>query len=254
MENSKGPTIYPVKALPADVQRRPLHPNMPQLPTIMTIVAPTASGKSVLLSNLLLREDMYGGKDPLFDNITVMSNTINSDVTSRFLREACDCYDFYDDVVLGNIIQQQKSYEDPEDRPFIALVFDDILGSVKRSSYLNSLVTRARHYGVGLCVCSVQSFKSLGPTIRNNCNSFICMNLQNMSELDKISDEYNGMFGGDEKFRQIYHHATQVQYDFLYLDLKSNPSRALRNFEEVIAVGDQLNFDPSSTIKKEIPT
>jgi hypothetical protein len=255
MNESKGPSIYPVVEPPKVKQRRELHPNLPILPTIMTIVAPTKSGKSTILSNLLLRSDMYGpiGKETLFDNVTIMSNTINSDITSRFLRKSCDCYDFYDDVILGNIIHQQKSYEDEEDRPFIALVFDDILGSVKRSSYLNSLVTRARHYGVGLCVCSVQSFKSLGPTIRNNCNSFICCNLQNMSELNKISEEYNGMFGGDENFRKIYHHATQVPYDFLYLDLQSNPARALRNFEEIIAVGDQLNFDPNSTIKKEIP-
>ena len=193
---------------------------------------------STILSNLLLREDFYKG---VFDNVTIMSNTIDQDVTSRFLRKACDCYTGYDDNVLAGIIEQQKSFDD-EERPFVGMIFDDILGSVKRSSYLNHLVTRSRHYGVGLLAISVQSFKAVGPTIRNNCNSFICGNLQNMSELDKISQEYSGMFGGDLKFRQIYAMATEQRYDFLYLDLQSNPARAFRNFETQLAEGDKLMF------------
>ena len=63
-----------------------------------------------------------------------------------------------------------------------------------------------------------------------------------MSELDKISAEFSGMFGGDDKFRQIYRKATEQRYNFLYLDLQSNPARAFRNFEQQIAEGDRLMF------------
>ena len=241
------PTIFPVKDPPKEKPRKVLHPNLPELPTIMVLVAPTKSGKSTILSNLFLRQEFYKGA---FDNVTIMSNTIDQDITSRFLRKSCDCYTGYDDNVLAGIIEQQKSFDD-EDRPFIAMIFDDILGSVKRNSYLNHLVTRSRHYGVGLLAISVQSFKAVGPTIRNNTNSFICGNLQNLSELDKISAEYSGMFGGDEKFRKIYHKATEQRYDFLYLDLQSNPARAFRNFEEQIANGDQLLF--SGKVDNKLP-
>ena len=247
MEGTAPPKILPVKPLPKAKQRKPLHPNLPDLPCIMTIVAPTKSGKTVLLSNLLLRDDFYKG---VHDNITIMSNTIEQDETGRFLKKSCECYTGYDDVVLANLITQQKQFDD-EERPFIGLVFDDILGSVKRNSYLNHLVTRSRHYGVGLLAMSVQSFKALGPTIRNNTNAFICLNLQNMSELDKISSEYNGMFGGDEKFRKIYSKATEIRYDFMYLDLQSNPARAFRNFEEQLAEGDKLLFE--GEVKDTIP-
>ena len=232
------PKILRVKSPPKEKPRKICHPHLPELPCIMVMVAPTKSGKSTIISNLLLREDFY--KD-VHDNVTIFSNTIEQDVTSRFLCKACDTYTGYDDNVLSGIVSQQKSFKD-EDRPFIGLVFDDILGSVKRNSYLNHLVTRSRHYGVGLLAISVQSFKAVGPTIRNNCNSFICGNLQNMSELDKISQEYSGMFGGDEKFRKIYNKATEQRYDFLYIDLQSNPARAFRNFETQIAEGDKLLF------------
>ena len=241
------PKIFPVKDPPKEKPRKVVHPNLPELPCIMVLVMPTKSGKSTILSNLLLRDEFYKGA---MDNVTIMSNTIDQDVTSRFLKKACDCYTGYDDGILGGIIEQQKQFDDDE-RPFVGLVFDDILGSVKRSSYLNHLVTRSRHYGVGLLAVSVQSFKSLGPTIRNNTNAFICGNLQNMSELDKISQEMSGMFGGDEKFRKIYHKATEVRYDFLYLDLQSNPARAFRNFEEQLAEGDKLLFE--GRIQNKIP-
>jgi len=235
----KPPTILPVKDPPKENPRKITHPNLPELPCIMCLVMPTKSGKSTILSNLLLRDDFYKGS---MDNVTIMSNTIDQDVTSRYLRKACDCYTGYDDNILANLIEQQKQFSD-EDRPFIGLVFDDILGSVKRNSYLNHLVTRSRHYGVGLLAVSVQSFKSVSPTIRNNTNAFICGNLQNMSELTKISDEMSGMFGGDEKFRKIYHKATEQRYDFLFLDLQNNPARAFRNFEEQLAEGDKLLFE-----------
>ena len=236
---SKPPQIFAVKDPPKEKPRKVTHPNLPELPCIMCLVMPTKSGKSTILSNLILRDDFY--KDAM-DNITIMSNTIDQDITSRFLRKACDCYTGYDDNVLAGLIENQKQFDD-DSRPFIGMIFDDILGSVKRNSYLNHLVTRSRHYGVGLLAISVQSFKSVGPTIRNNVNAFICGNLQNMSELDKISAEYSGMMGGDEKFRKIYKKATEQRYDFLYLDLQSNPARAFRNFEEQLAEGDRLLFE-----------
>ncbi len=248
MESKPPPQIFPVKDPPKEKPRKITHPNLPELPCIMCLVMPTKSGKSTILSNLLLRDDFYKGA---MDNVTIMSNTVDQDVTSRFLREACDCYTGYDDSVLAGIIEQQKSF-DKEDMPFVGMIFDDILGSVKRNSYLNHLVTRSRHYGVGLLAISVQSFKAVGPTIRNNTNAFICGNLQNMSELDKISAEYSGMFGGDEKFRKIYSKATEVRYDFLYLDLQSNPARAFRNFEEQLAEGSNLLFGDKQ-IKTNIP-
>ena len=247
MEGKPAPRILKVKSPPREKPRKELHPNLPELPCIMTIIAPTKSGKTNLLSNILLREDFY--KD-VHDNVTIMSNSIESDVTGRFLRKSCDCYTGYSDEVLGGLITQQKTFSE-EDRPFIGLVFDDILGSVKRNSYLNALVTRSRHFGVGLLAISVQSFKALGPVIRNNTNAFICLNLQNMSELEKISSEYSGMFGGDDNFKKIYHKATENRYDFMYLDLQSNPSRAFKNFEELLAEGDKLLF--GGEVKKNIP-
>ena len=63
------PQIYPVKDPPKEKPRKILHPNLPELPCIMCLVMPTKSGKSTILSNLLLREDFY--RD-VHDNVTIM--------------------------------------------------------------------------------------------------------------------------------------------------------------------------------------
>ena len=60
-----------------------------------------------------------------------------------------------------------------------------------------------------------------------------------MKELGKIAEEIGDQFGGYDNFLKIYYTATPEKYDFLYLDLQSNPPLAYKNFEKVIAQGGQ---------------
>ena len=53
---SKPPQILPVREPPKDKPRKNLHPHLPDLPCIMVMTAPTKSGKSTTLSNLILRD------------------------------------------------------------------------------------------------------------------------------------------------------------------------------------------------------
>tara|TARA_R110001592_G_scaffold68504_7_gene209877 strand:+ start:89 stop:403 length:315 start_codon:yes stop_codon:yes gene_type:complete len=61
----------------------------------------------------------------------------------------------------------------------------------------------------------------------------------NTKELGKIAEEIGDQFGGADNFLKIYYMATPEKYDFLYLDLQSNPPLAYHNFEKVIAHGGQ---------------
>jgi len=45
---------------------------------------------------------------------------------------------------------------------------------------------------------------------------------------------------------KIYRKATPNKFDFLYMDLQSNPPLAYRNFEKVIAVGGMAQDLPDS--------
>ena len=73
----------------------------------------------------------------------IISNTINNDLTSRFLAERFDVEDNYNDEMIVNLLATQKSYE-KKDQPEIALILDDVLGSIKKTAEVNMLARTYR--------------------------------------------------------------------------------------------------------------
>ena len=111
------------------------------------MVSPVKTGKSTIISNLLLNEAFYGHE--YFDDVFVISNTINNDQTSRFVREHFDVEDHYNDSMIDSLVDRQMSYK-KKDQPEVALILDDILGSLKSGSRVNTLSARFRHYNIKL--------------------------------------------------------------------------------------------------------
>tara|TARA_R110000737_G_scaffold47594_1_gene67612 strand:+ start:1678 stop:2490 length:813 start_codon:yes stop_codon:yes gene_type:complete len=251
---SKIPTILPV--IPPDPRPTKMSPPHPHLPNVegegggalLLLISPVRSGKSTLISNMLLREDFYDAQER-FDQVSVISNTILNDVTSRFLRKAFEgnCHDFYDDSIIHGIIASQKKY-DKEDQPEIALVLDDCLGSIKQNSAINHLCSRYRHFNIKLLVISSQKFRgSVSPIIRANATDIIIGSpFPNQAELNAVAEEYGDLFGGQKNWLKLYKKATPNRYDFCYMDCQENPPVMYSNFEKVIAIGDTCSVDCDS--------
>jgi hypothetical protein len=232
------------------------------------MISPIRTGKSTIISNLLLNSHFFG--QDYFDEVMCISPTIYNDKTSRFLKKAFDCYDGYSDELITGLIAKQESYADNMDeRPEVAVILDDILGTIRREANVNHLASRFRHYGIRLLLMSSQNYRAVSPVIRSNAtNMIIGSPFPNMKELGKIAEEIGDQFGGYDNFLKIYYTATPEKYDFLYLDLQSNPPLAYKNFEKVIAQGGQhkvvedadLNMGdshsvpevPKKDIKKEV--
>ncbi len=232
-----APQILKVQDPPKE-KVKPLHPHLPQPPALLLMISPIRTGKSTIINNLLLNSNFFG--QDFFDEVMCVSPTIYNDKTSRFLKKAFDCYDEYDDAIIDNLIAKQEAYEDPQDRPDIALILDDIIGLIRREAKVNHLASRFRHYNIKLLLMSSQNYRKVSPVIRSNCtNMIIGSPFPNMKELGKIAEEIGDQFSGADNFLKIYYKATPNKYDFLYLDLQSNPPLAYRNFDEVIAVGGQ---------------
>ena len=229
--------VLKVKDPPA-IKQKPLHPHCPEPPSLLLMISPIRTGKSTIISNLLLNSDFYGQN--YFDEVNIISPTIYNCKTSRFLKKAFDCYDEYSDELIQGIVEKQKAYPDPDERPDIEIVLDDIIGIVRREAYLNHLASRFRHYNIKLLLMSSQNYRAVSPVIRSNCTHMIVGSpFPNTKELGKIAEEVGDQFGGADNFLAIYRKATPQKYDFLYLDLTSNPPLAYHNFEEVIAQGGQ---------------
>tara|TARA_R110002073_G_scaffold124671_2_gene268997 strand:+ start:2110 stop:2889 length:780 start_codon:yes stop_codon:yes gene_type:complete len=215
---------------------KPLHPHLPNIANgqVGILISPVKTGKSTIISNLLLNPNFY--KDQ-FDMVYIISNTINNDRTSRYLKEEFPETIFDDlsriDEVIQNIINYQDSFPRGE-KPFIAVVLDDFLG-IKKSSKINYLATRARHYNIGLLLFASQLFRGLETTIRQNATfAIIGSPNPNEKEILKMSEEFGDRYGGQQNFLKLYKEASKKKYGFLYLDLQSNPSKAYSTFNKLI--------------------
>jgi hypothetical protein len=243
------PTVLPVQD-PDEIDNwgEDIHPNLPQIGgfgggSLTLIIGAVKTGKSTLLSNLFLNDNFYG--QDTFDYVKIMSNTISNDITSRFMKEAYDVSDEYDDSIIRGILENQKKYEKSE-QPKIAILADDLLGSVPRNGLLWSLCSRYRHYNIRMLAISSQNYRQISPIARQNCQNLIITSpFPNYKEMRKISEEFGDVVGGDKAFLSIYKYATPNRYDFLHMDLQSNPVKCYRNFDTLIAEGQTLYFNPA---------
>ena len=225
---------------------KPLHPHLPQPHALVLHCSPVKTGKSTIISNLLLSDEFYG--QHFFDRVKIISNTIANDNTSRFLEQAFDTEDHYEDRFIDDLITTQSKY-DKEEQPSVALICDDLLGSIRREAHLNHFASRFRHYNVQLFYISSQNFRKVNNVIRQNAtNVIIGSPFPNSKELEKIAEEYGDMFGGADNLLKIYKIATPEKYDFLHLDLQENPPIAYHNFEKQIAVGPKIMGDSNVDI------
>ena len=92
--------------------KKPLHPHLPQPHALVLHCSPVKTGKSTIISNLLLSDQMYG--QDYFDRVKIISNTIENDNTSRFLKEAFDTEDHYEDRMIADLINTQSKFEKEE--------------------------------------------------------------------------------------------------------------------------------------------
>jgi hypothetical protein len=231
------PKVFKVKDPPPSKMFKGLHPHLPQPPSLLLIIGSVRSGKSNLLCNLLCNPSMFKDR---FDVVHLISNTLNADPKMKMMKKYFACQDHYQDSMIENIIESQKSLGE-DDRLNLAVCLDDILTKdFSKNNYVSFLATRFRHYGINLLCFTTQSFRAVSGLIRNNSTNVIICKQQNAKELEKIAEEYGDLFGSPDIFKKIYNIAHKDRYSFLHLDLQTNPATAYYQFERVIARGSEI--------------
>lgn len=251
MESHNPIKILKVKEF-KDTQKlpRPMPSYLPQMKgEVCMVVAPICQGKSNFITNWFLQPLL--AKD-MFDTIYLFSNTARQDDTSRFLIDE-DNVMVYDDLttekvdgIITNIIESQKEYE-KKDMPRIAIVFDDLTGSLSINSKAFALSSRARHFNIANLFYVVQKFKSVPNVVRYNLTHiFVFAGIYNSKELLSLEEEFSSV-GGQEGFTKLYKREVQnKKYNFLYGNLQTG--KTYLNFDKLL----NSNFD-NATIDNDLP-
>lgn len=215
----------------ADEYPKIKHP-LPKPPFCLCLVAPTKSGKSNLIVNLL--KNSYFGYDEIFKEIYYISPTVGIDETLRSINEDDDIIKIDDeddlkylDDILNDIVKSQKS-KPKEEREPVLIVLDDCLDYLKKSKRLDSLPSYSRHYNISIIITS-QVYNALPTKLRKNASSYLIARIYNNKDLQNIEEEIGANF---HDFRNNYDKATKEKYSFLYIDNRN--IELWRNFDELL--------------------
>ena len=246
------PKIQPIKLKEFEVKQSK-YKMIGSLPTRAVLCAPSGSGKTVLLTNLIL--DIYKN---CFSRIYVFSPSVNVDYTWQpvkhyiehdlKLKETSEdpfYFDHYNEAALENIIHTQhkiitymkskghtKLYQ-------ILIIIDDFADEpafTRQSKLLHQLYIRGRHNMIST-ITSTQKFNALHPIIRCNMSELYIFRLRNNKDIEAFVDERSAIH--DKKtLLEIYHSATAEAYSFLYVKLnaKTVDDMFYINFEKRIEI------------------
>lgn len=208
----------------------------------MVCYAPSYSGKSYMINDLITNPE-YGYKKIFKPNqIFIMSPTYESDDSYKELKKYMtghedNVIDNFDEGFIKNITAfQQSKKKEGKARPVLLLV-DDLITAVnsKRQNEMVNLFIKGRHSFISIILTS-QKYKMVPSGIRVNADSMIWFsNNMNKKELLDISDEC-----ADDVFIPLTEDLRKnnyFQYDFIYCNMKKPYNeRYYRNFNEVFNV------------------
>jgi hypothetical protein len=192
------------------------------LPCRVIFVAPSHSGKSVLIENIFSNPalDYY----EIFEknrNVFVMSPTYKSgSMKIKGVREE-NVRDHLDIGLLAQIqYEQEENIKDfgRDKAPNVAIIIDDLVAGLTSGdkNILRSLYFHGRHSKISTFMTS-QAYRSIPKAVRINADHTIIFAVNNKKELQAICEEQNVDEG---VFMWILERATEEPYSFLKINHK----------------------------------
>ena len=240
----------------------------PRIPFSMVITGQSGSGKTVLLSNLIL--DIYKG---CFSRIFIWSSSIDLDPVwtpvKKYIEKDLNVnpekekvyFDTFNIDEMQKVLdlqhkinQFQKKNEHPKLFSVLFLIDDfiDQASFAKHNNLLNALYIKARHYGVDI-ISSSQKYNGLSTTIRTNSRQLIFFKLRNYKEVESVLDELAGVLiskkamsdmkslhQAKQLLLEIYNVATEEPFSFLFVNLMQPDINKMFmvGFEKYITIDD----------------
>ena len=183
--------------LPSRKKKSKIHPLLPCIPHRWIMAAPSNSGKTNFIINLLTKKEFYKGIwKP--QNIIIFSRTAHLDDKIKQIK-ADNFFNEYSEDIMKEIIEQQEdiisrygSKKAKRKMPHVLIVFDDMLNTkaMANNSLLSHDIQILRHYKISIWI-STQKYSGVPRNVRLNANVMTLWRPYNMNELDHILEEHS---------------------------------------------------------------
>ena len=196
-----------------------------KIPMRMCIVAPSGSGKTNFLVNLI---GLFSrGKKGTFSTITIITRNKDEPLYKWIQTKT-------DQIVIKEDLSSTPNLDDFDKEKNHLVVWDDLVLS-KDLSMVENYFIRMRKLNVSGIFIS-QSFFKIPKIIRNNCSYMVLLKLSGNREVNLILSEF-GLGVTKEELLALYEYATKEKMTPLIIDMEAQPEdRFRKGFDEVLGV------------------
>jgi DNA helicase HerA-like ATPase len=198
-----------------------------KLPFRMCVVAPSGSGKTNFVINLLR---LFSAGDGTFSSIVILTKNKNEPLY-EWLMDVCP------QISIQEGLSKMPRLDDYDKKENHLLIFDDLVLS-KDLSMVENVYIRGRKLGVSVIFIS-QSYFKIPKIIRLNTNYMVLLKIPSNRDLNMILSEAGIGLTKDELMR-IYDYATAEKFSPLLIDCDEEVEKRYRKgFLEIL---DKNNF------------
>lgn len=198
-----------------------------KLPFRMIIVAPSGSGKTNFLINLL---SLFSKNQGTFADICILTRNKDEPL-----------YRWLEDETEGRIsikegLHNAPKLDDMDKKENHLVIWDDLVLSKDLTSVENYYI-RARKLNCS-CIFLSQSYFKIPKNIRGNCNYMVILKLANQRDCNLILTEF-GLGVTKEQLLKIYEYATKEKFQPLLVDLDEEKEKRFRKgFTEILDINN----------------
>jgi len=226
-EAPKGGIINFYERMPEEMLDKAENPNHNihgiSLPARIVVSAPSGSGKSNFLVNLL---HLFSQGKGTFADITIVTRN-KDEPLYNFLTSKCD------QIQIKEGLHNIPSLDKMDKRANHLVCFDDLI-LAKDQSAIENFYIRARKKNCSVIYLS-QSFFDIPPIIRKNCNYMVFLKIGGLREVKTILRDF-ALNCSKEQLVAMYNHATEHKLSPLVIDIeeKDRTKKFRKGFDEYL--------------------
>ena len=200
-----------------------------KLPFRVCIIAPSGSGKTNLLLNIL---KLFSAGRGTFSTINIITRN-KDEPLYKWLNSISD------QIIIKEGLQHTPKLDDFDKNKNHLVVWDDLVLSKDLTSVENYYI-RARKLNVSVIFIS-QSYFKIPKIIRNNCSYLVLLKLSGQREVNVILSEF-GLGVSKDELLKIYEYATKEKMMPLIIDNEADKDHRFRKgFTEIIDINEINN-------------